>query len=171
MNSRRKNATTATPIRSTPFRGGTSRFRRRVWASIRTPSRNGTNRIKPPGYGPGTVSPEPLNSPNQRLRICGKRWSNPRQQTSLRIAHELSFSEHSHSTRSAPFQQAQDCGEFAILGHRPPNIPNLESLHGCGPSIPARAHDELLLHMQQSVASVSYTHLRAHETRHDIVCR
>ena len=32
-------------------------------------------------------------------------------------------------------------------------------------------HDRMMLDLANGMLSVSYTHLRAHETRHDLVCR
>src|SRR5659263_705500 len=37
--------------------------------------------------------------------------------------------------------------------------------------LPADVINEASRHATSSIASVSYTHLRAHETRHDLVCR
>src|SRR5450759_5884125 len=45
----------------------------------------------------------------------------------------------------------EECGKL-VVATSPEEVPRLEQLH------------------QRGIATVSYTHLRAHETRHDLVC-
>src|SRR5450756_2752812 len=66
----------------------------------------------------------------------------------------------------APSSRAVGCGRLdqpLRLGHQDRQCRRQELGHAGGPGLPSLRPDAPL--------PVSYTHLRAHETRHDIVCR